>query len=97
MFPPGCAPLGPKVAEEVMTLAERLRREGERKGRREGEITGIRKLLLRQLRQRFGVLPSDALSRIENADRPTLDAWGRRVLKAASLDEVLAAKPRRRA
>src|SRR5689334_14959923 len=30
--------VGPKVAEEVMTLAERLRREG----RREGETTGMR-------------------------------------------------------
>src|SRR5262249_18653897 len=85
--------VGPKVAEDVMTLAEQLRRGG----RREGETTGMRSVLLRQLRQRFGALPSDALERIEKGDRAALNAWTSRVLTAASLDEVLGAKARRRA
>ena len=46
--------VGREAAEEIMTTAERLRREG----MREGEARGKRAVLLLRLRERFGRLPA---------------------------------------
>ena len=80
-----------------MTTAEMLRKEGEARGRQEGRQEGKQEPLLLLLRQRFGRLPAAAVARVDKADAATLDTWFSRVLTAASLDEVLGAKPRRRA
>jgi hypothetical protein len=80
-----------------MTTAEMLRQEGEARGEVRGEAKGKRAVLLLQLRQRFGRLPAATVARVEKADAATLDTWAGRVLTAASLDEVLGTKARRRA
>jgi hypothetical protein len=85
--------VGREVAEEIMTTAEMLRREG----MKQGEVQGRRDALLLLLRQRFGRLPTTFIARIDKATAPELDTWIMRVLTAESLDEVLEAKARRRA
>ena len=66
--------VGRKEAEDMMTTAERLRREG--------EVEGERGPLLLLLRQRFGALPAAVTARIEQAGAAELDAWFGRVLSA---------------
>jgi hypothetical protein len=60
----------------------------------EGIKLGYRALLRKQLQQRFGPLPADAMARLEEADADTLRAWGGRVLTAGSLADVFAPEPR---
>jgi predicted transposase/invertase (TIGR01784 family) len=72
-----------KVKEDVVTAADQLRAEGEAKA--------LRRVLLRQLREKFTTLPVEAEQRIAKASADELDAWTTRVLKASSLDEVFAA------
>jgi predicted transposase YdaD len=81
--------VGREATEEIMTGAEKLRREG----RQEGKIEGKREALLVLLRQRFGRLPAATTAYINKADAAELDGWFSRVLTASSLDEVLEAKP----
>jgi hypothetical protein len=81
--------VGREAAEEIMTTAEMLRREGEARGKAEGKVEGKREALLLLLRQRFGRLPAAATSSIGKAGAAELDAWFRRGLTASSLDEVL--------
>jgi Putative transposase, YhgA-like len=82
--------VGRAAAEEIMTTAELLRREGEARG----EVKGKRETLLLLLRQRFGRLPAAAVARIDKAGAVELDAFSSRVLTASSLDDVLGAKVR---
>jgi flagellar biosynthesis/type III secretory pathway protein FliH len=75
-------------------------REGLREGKAEGKAEGLRegkaKLLLEQLGERFGP-PSDATrARIASATSEQLDAWAKRILTAATLDDVLAPPPSRK-
>jgi len=60
--------------------------------RAEGKREGKRELLLELLGLRFGTVPPHTRARIEAATPERLDAWAKRVLTAASLDEVLAAE-----
>jgi hypothetical protein len=83
--------VGREAAEEIMTTAEMLRREGRDQGRQEGEVLGKRGTLLLLLRQRFGRLPAAAVARIDRAGAAELDVWSGRVLSASSLDDVLEA------
>jgi len=48
-----------------------------------------RRLLLRQLRVRFGELPAATVAHIEAADIADLEQWSERVLNAKTLVEVL--------
>ena len=48
-----------------------------------------REMLLRQLGKRFGVLPEDAVARVNAAGSAELDAWVDRVLMATTLAGVL--------
>jgi hypothetical protein len=83
--------VGREAAEEIMTTAEMLRREGRREGEASGEVKGKRGMLLLLLRQRFGRVPAAAVARIDKAGAAELDVWSGRVLTASSLDEVLEA------
>jgi hypothetical protein len=83
--------VGREAAEEIMTTAEMLRREGEARGVKKGEVLGKRATLLLLLRQRFGRLPAAAVTRIDHAGAAELDVWSGRVLAASSLDDVLGA------
>lgn len=84
--------VGRKRAEEMMTTADRLRREGELVGAARGEAKGKREVLLLQLRQRFGRLSAAIKASIEAAGSAELDVWVSRVLTASSVEEVLDAK-----
>jgi hypothetical protein len=84
--------VGREAAEEIMTTAEMLRREG----MKEGEVLGKRGTLLLLLRQRFGRLPAAAVAFIDQAGAAELDVWCSRVLTASSLDDVLGTKARRK-
>ncbi len=48
-----------------------------------------RHILLKQLRLRFGELPSAVVARIEAADLTELDALAERVVTASRLEDVL--------
>ena len=72
---------------------ERGRTEGRTEGLAQGIATGQAGLLLRQLELRFGDLPEAARERVRGASASELEAWAVAVLVAASLDEVLAARP----
>ena len=84
--------VGREAAEEIMTTAEMLRREGRREGKAEGKAEGKREMLLFLLRQRFGRLPAATVARIGAAGIEQLDVWSGRVLAASSLDDVLGAQ-----
>jgi predicted transposase YdaD len=60
--------------------------EGEAKGRTEGEA----RLLRKQLVRRFGPLPAWAAAKLAGAEPAQLEAWGERVLEAATLEAVFA-------
>ncbi|MGE0708199.1 MAG: DUF4351 domain-containing protein [Planctomycetota bacterium] len=71
-----------------MTAGERILEEIRTKARQEGELEGERRLLLRQLRKRFGSLPADVEARIVAASEAELEQWAERVLSAQSLEGV---------
>ncbi len=64
-------------------------------GRAEGIEKGLAGLLLRLMERRFGAVPEAVRDRVRGASVSELEAWAEAVLNAASLDEVLAAGPRR--
>lgn len=80
---------GTKVEEAVMNWFEREVDLGERRGERKAE----RRVLLKQLRLRFGELPAAVVARVEAADVPELDVWTERVMTASQLEDVLRPTP----
>jgi hypothetical protein len=66
------------------------REEGREEGLEEGIEEGRRDTLRELLELRFGELPADVTSRLEQADAELLSRWTRRVLTAATLAEVFA-------
>lgn len=67
-----------------MTAGQRLFEEGERKG----VAAGQQRLLLNQLRLKFGALPDAVVGRVESATTEHLDTWAARILTATTLAEV---------
>ena len=65
------------------------------KGIAKGRAEGAAKALLRQLRVKFKALSGDLEARVMAAPPEQVDAWAEAVLTAATLDEALAAKPKR--
>jgi hypothetical protein len=78
------------AAARAETLRQQALQEGRMEGRVEGRKEGEAAFLLRLIEHRFGPLPGWARERIATADTITLEAWGLRVLKAESIDDVLA-------
>jgi hypothetical protein len=81
--------------QEIMDMFERraeLRGEqrGELRGVQRGELQGQRKAVLLLLRQKFGRLPDDVVTRVEDADVPLLEQLVGKAIFAQSLDEVFA-------
>ena len=76
--------------ETIMTLAERLRKEGRMEGKMEGEVLGRHAVLKRQLGKRFGkdVLDIRTQERLRNASAEQLDLWAERILDARTLEDV---------
>ncbi|MEM9488912.1 MAG: hypothetical protein AAGC55_07190 [Myxococcota bacterium] len=80
--------LGSRGRAAYRTAADELREEGWRKGRAEGLEEGSRQLLRSLLQQRFGLLPADALARLDAADRAQLDAWAGRLFEISRLEQL---------
>jgi len=70
-----------------------LDRFGRQEGLQEGRLEGERRIVLRQLKRRFGELPEATRARIEAANTDALERWSDRLLAAGSLDEVFAEEP----
>ncbi len=73
---------------EIMGLSNMLREEGKKEGKKEGIQQGIG--LFVQLINRFGPLPDWATQQMLSASPEQLDRWSERVLKAESIQGVLA-------
>jgi hypothetical protein len=65
-----------------------LLKEGREEGRKQGEISGARKLLIRQGRIRFGRLDEATRAAIEAID--DLERLGERLLSTSSWSDLLA-------
>lgn len=82
----------------IMTLAERLRKEGRMEGKMEGrmegkmegEVLGRHAMLQRQLDKRFGkdILDIRTQERLRKASVEQLDLWAERILDARTLEDV---------
>ena len=72
--------------QQQMAERDDLRRA---EGRAEGRSEGRAELLLRQVRRRFGTVPSDVDARVRSAPDSQVDAWADAVLDARSLDDLL--------
>ena len=70
--------------EELIMNAQQMYDDLIRRTTDEGE----RRVLLRQLRRRFGELPEWVTARVEAAGPDELDAWTERILSARDLDEM---------
>ena len=70
-------------------FAKRYFGQGLSQGLVEGETKGRAELVLRQLRSRFGALPTTAQARIHDASIEELDRIGERLLTAATLADAL--------
>ncbi len=93
--------LEPEVAEEFVSLAEKLIAQGHQKGHQEGLQKGLQKGLqegarkargetvLKLLRLKFGRVPASVVARVKAATNAELDRWTERVLTADSLAGVL--------
>lgn len=79
--------IGSEAKDIIMTIAEQYRQEGRQQGIEQGE----RRVLLRQLRMRFGAQVNDDTERRLAAAAPErITLWLDRVLSAATLGELLA-------
>jgi hypothetical protein len=72
------------LAESIDRWNREIREEGREEGRQEGES----RLLLRQLRLKFGSLGPEIEERVRSADADRLLEWGDRILKAEKLQDV---------
>lgn len=75
------------------TIAQELKEEGVAEGLKEGltqgEVRALRQTLLRQLRRRFGIVPTEIVGTIEaSKDIEQLDEWLDRFATASTLEEV---------
>jgi flagellar biosynthesis/type III secretory pathway protein FliH len=86
------AAVGDEDKEEIMTAADQLiergREQGLKQGLEQGVEQGRREVLLDQLRERFGALPSAVVARVTAAGLGELRAWSKGVLTAPGLDDV---------
>ena len=63
---------------------------GMQRGIERGTLKGERAILKRLLMRRFGLISSDCLEKIENADSDTLLLWGEKILDAKKMEEIFA-------
>jgi hypothetical protein len=75
----------PETSILVMTLAEKLIKQGKLEGRREASRLIVRRLI----ELKFGPLTTDARARLDAANEDALIRYSERVLTAMSVEEVL--------
>jgi hypothetical protein len=83
----------PQEADDMSGFAERFIEQGIQQGIETGVQRGEARVLLAQLKIRFGDLPDSVLQRVESADAESLLSWSTRVLTAQTLDEVFGDGP----
>lgn len=66
----------------------RWKREGRKEGRKEGRLEERRRLVERQLGQKFGPLTVATRERLDKADGRQLLRWSERLLNAERLGDV---------
>ncbi|MFO5441024.1 MAG: DUF4351 domain-containing protein, partial [Dolichospermum sp.] len=64
------------------------RQEGEQKGRQEGEQDGEVKLIIRQLKRRFGIVSSNQENQIRSLSLPQLEALGEALLDFTNSTDI---------
>ncbi len=72
----------------MQTFIDRYIDQGLQRGLQQGEIRFFRKMM----ESRFGILPEWVMKKIETASPDTIEKWGIRLLKANSLEDVLASQ-----
>jgi len=81
------------LAESIDRWNREIREEGRQEGRQEALQEAVQegeaRLLLRQLRLKFGPLDPETEERVRSADAGRLLEWGDRILTAESLQDVL--------
>ena len=92
--------LDQQVWHEIETIEEREKMQyitsverigiakGRLEGRVEGRVEGESRLLKKQLERRFGVLPTWATDKLNDASEQDLESWGEAVLTAPTLNAV---------
>jgi hypothetical protein len=76
---------------DTQDIVEVWRQEAIEEGVKQGLEQGERKLLLRQLRRRFGAdVDGEIEHRVATASTELVEIWAERVLSAATLAELLA-------
>jgi hypothetical protein len=87
--------VGPEIAKTMDSYEKTLERmwveKHTRLARNEGIQKGEQKLLIQQLTWRFGELPEAITERVNCATATEIERWGKRILSAASLDDVFSA------
>lgn len=72
-----------------VTSIERLGiQQGMQQGIQQGMQQGSRKVLLRLLAKKFGLIPADIKKRVEVADEEQVLRWSELILSAKSIGEV---------
>ena len=74
--------------ETYEMFVQRITRDSEQRGKLDGMREGHRETVLRLLRRKFGALPDQVVTRVQNADTALLEQLEDRVLFAKSLDEM---------
>jgi hypothetical protein len=83
-FPANLQQQAPRAVEDAMTLAEQWFNQGEAKGRVEGRVEVLTKLLT----LKFGELSDRDHARLAGASVAELDIWAERVLSATTLEQL---------
>ena len=68
----------------MSTFFQRVREESAREGEQRGEV----RVLLRQMRLKFGEIPEDVRRRVEQAEADTLLTWSERILTAERIEDI---------
>ncbi len=81
----------PQLREELMTIAEQLRKEGREQGMQQGMQQEATKTLLKILSKRFGPIPDDTQRLIHTAETSQIEAWIDAALDSENLRQVFPA------
>ena len=72
------------VGDDLFVTNPKILKEGIKQG-----IDVARRILLKQVRFRFGEIPAWCEQRLQSASADQLEAWSERVLTAESIEDVL--------
>ena len=83
----------PEDSNTMAGIIQRARDEGMEQGMRRGRVEGKRAVLEKQLRRRFGLVPSGVTERLRRASANDIETWAENVLDAETLDDVFDSGP----